>query len=54
MNWKRQKKIENLLRFLTIKVKKFDLETEYFNKSDDKETQKKNEEKKFKKKKFTK
>ena len=38
---KTEKIDKNLLRFLTVKVKKFDLETEYFNKSDDKETQKK-------------
>ena len=38
---KNEKIDKNLLRFLTVKVKKFDLETEYFNKSDDKETQKK-------------
>ena len=38
---KTEKIDKNLLRFLTVKVKKFDLETEYFNKSDDKEAQKK-------------
>ena len=38
---KTEKIDKNLLRFLTVKVKKFDLETEYFNKSDDKEIQKK-------------
>ena len=38
---KTEKIDKNLLRFLTVKVKKFDLETEYFNKNDDKETQKK-------------
>ncbi len=38
---KTEKIDKNLLRFLTVKVKKFDLETEYFNKSDDKETQRK-------------
>jgi small subunit ribosomal protein S6 len=38
---KTEKIDKNLLRFLTVNVKKFDLETEYFNKSDDKETQRK-------------
>jgi len=32
---------KNLLRSLTVKVKKFDLETEYFNKNDDREVEKK-------------
>ncbi len=31
---------KSLLRFLTVKVKKFDLETEYFNKKDDREIEK--------------
>jgi len=31
---------KNLLRYLTVKVKKFDLETDYFNKSDEKEVEK--------------
>ena len=34
---------KNLLRYLTVKVKKFDLETNYFNKNDD------NDKKKFEK-----
>ena len=41
---------KNLLRFLTVKVKKFDLKTEYFNKNEDREIEKniryKNEKKK--------
>ena len=32
---------KNLLRYLTIKVKKFDLDTDYFKKNEDKETEKK-------------
>ena len=32
---------KNLLRYLTVKVKKFDLETEYFNKNDAREIEKK-------------
>ena len=32
---------KNLLRSLTVKVKKFDLETEYFNKNNDREVEKK-------------
>ena len=32
---------KKLLRFLTIKVKKFDLDTEYFSKKDDSEKEKK-------------
>ena len=31
---------KNLLRYLTVKVKKFDLKTEYFNKSSDNEIEK--------------
>ena len=38
---KNQKIDKNLLRYLTIKVKKFDLDTEYFNKKDDGEIEKK-------------
>ena len=34
---KNEKIDKNLLRFLTVKVKKFDLETDYFKKSDEKE-----------------
>tara|TARA_Y200000002_G_scaffold251707_1_gene208517 strand:+ start:291 stop:635 length:345 start_codon:yes stop_codon:yes gene_type:complete len=34
---KNEKIDKNLLRYLTVKVKKFDLETDYFKKSDDKE-----------------
>ena len=34
---KNEKLDKNLLRYLTVKVKKFDLETDYFKKSDDKE-----------------
>ena len=37
---KNEKIDKNLLRFLTVKVKKFDLETDYFNKNDDKEVEK--------------
>ena len=35
---KNEKIDKNLLRCLTVKVKKFDLETDYFKKSDDKES----------------
>ena len=47
----RNEKIDkNLLRYLTVKVKKFDLKTDYFNKNDEKEIEKfqknKNEKKK--------
>ena len=35
---KNEKIDKNLLRYLTVKVKKFDLETDYFKKNDDKET----------------
>ena len=34
---KNEKIDKNLLRYLTVKVKKFDLETDYFNKNDEKE-----------------
>ena len=34
---KNEKIDKNLLRYLTVKVKKFDLETDYFKKNDDKE-----------------
>ena len=34
---KNEKIDKNLLRYLTVKVKKFDLDTEYFKKSEDKE-----------------
>jgi len=37
---KNEKIDRNLLRFLTVKVKKFDLETDYFRKSDEKELEK--------------
>ena len=47
---KNEKIDKNLLRYLTVKVKKFDLETEYFNKNEDrdldKNTKVKNEKKK--------
>ena len=35
---KNEKIDKNLLRYLTVKVKKFDLETDYFKKSEDKES----------------
>ena len=38
---KNEKIDKNLLRYLTVRVKKFDLETDYFKKSDDKEFEKK-------------
>ena len=38
---KNEKIDKNLLRYLTIKVKKFDLDTEYFKKNDDRELEKK-------------
>jgi len=38
---KNEKIDKNLLRYLTIKVKKFDLDTDYFKKNEDKETEKK-------------
>ena len=34
---KSEKIDKNLLRYLTVKVKKFDLETDYFKKNEDKE-----------------
>ena len=34
---KNEKLDKNLLRYLTVKVKKFDLETDYFKKSEDRE-----------------
>ena len=47
---KNEKLDKNLLRYLTVKVKKFDLKTEYFNKNEDREIEKsyknKNEKKK--------
>ena len=47
---KSEKIDKNLLRYLTVKVKKFDLETEYFNKNEDRDVEKnirfKNEKKK--------
>ncbi len=35
---KNEKLDKNLLRYLTVKVKKFDLDTDYFKKNDEKET----------------
>ena len=47
---KNEKIDKNLLRYLTVKVKKFDLETEYFNENEDRDVEKntrhKNEKKK--------
>ena len=47
---KNEKIDKNLLRYLTVKVKKFDLETEYFNNNEDRDVEKntrhKNEKKK--------
>jgi small subunit ribosomal protein S6 len=37
---KNEKIDKNLLRYLTVKVKKFDLKTEYFNKSDERNAEK--------------
>ncbi len=37
---KNEKIDKNLLRYLTVKVKKFDLKTEYFNKKDGSEVEK--------------
>ncbi len=37
---KNEKIDKNLLRYLTVKVKKFDLETNYFDKSDEREVEK--------------
>ena len=47
---KNEKIDKNLLRYLTVKVKKFDLETEYFNKNDEKELENYNKNKYEKKK----
>ena len=47
---KNEKIDKNLLRYLTVKVKKFDLETEYFNKNDERELEKFNKNKYEKKK----
>ena len=47
---KNEKIDKNLLRYLTIKVKKFDLETDYFKKSDEKGIEKFNKNKYEKKK----
>ena len=47
---KNEKIDKNLLRYLTVKVKKFDLNTEYFNKNDDRELEK-NHKNKYEKKK---
>jgi len=38
---KNEKIDKNLLRYLTVRVKKFDLETDYFKKSDEREYEKK-------------
>ena len=38
---KNEKIDKNLLRYLTIKVKKFDLDTDYFKKNENKESEKK-------------
>ena len=48
---KNEKIDKNLLRYLTVKVKKIDLETEYFNKSDDHEVEKYHKKNKYEKKK---
>ena len=48
---KNEKIDKNLLRYLTVKVKKFDLETEYFNKNEDLELEK-GHKKKYEKKKL--
>ena len=47
---KNEKIDKNLLRYLTVRVKKFDLETEYFNKTDEREIEKYNKNKHEKKK----
>ncbi len=47
---KNEKIDKNLLRYLTVKVKKFDLETDYFKKSEEKEIEKSNRNKYEKKK----
>ena len=39
---KNEKLDKNLLRYLTVKVKKFDLETDYFKKNEDKDLDKRN------------
>ena len=39
---KTEKIDKNLLRYLTVKVKKFDLDTEYFNNNEEKELKKSN------------
>jgi len=48
---KNEKIDKNLLRYLTVKVKKFDLKTEYFNKSDEHEVEKYHKKNKYEKKK---
>ncbi len=48
---KNEKIDKNLLRYLTVKVKKFDLKTEYFNKSDEQEIEKYHKKNKYEKKK---
>ena len=47
---KNEKIDKNLLRYLTVKVKKFDLETEYFNKNNERDIEKYNKNKHEKKK----
>ena len=47
---KNEKIDKNLLRYLTVRVKKFDLETKYFNKADEREVEKYNKNKYEKKK----
>jgi len=47
---KSEKIDKNLLRYLTVKVKKFDLKTDYFKKSEEKEIEKSNRNKYEKKK----
>ena len=39
LNQKNEKIDKNLLRYLTVKVKKFDLETNYFKKNEDKKNE---------------
>jgi len=48
---KNEKIDKNLLRYLTVKVKKFDLENEYFKKNDEKDIEKKTIDNKYAKKK---
>jgi small subunit ribosomal protein S6 len=48
---KNEKIDKNLLRYLTVKVKKFDLKTEYFNKSDEHKVEKYHKTNKYEKKK---